>query len=83
VPPVPPAEQRTVSVPCDHFAADGPRFDLPYLVCGALLPGRPTVLVVGDGQQFYITPENFPTLRREFGDAVNLVGLKRLLSAGG
>jgi hypothetical protein len=41
------------------------------------------VLVVRDGQQFYITPENFPTLRTEFGDAVNLVGLKRLLSAGG
>src|SRR5271156_4914546 len=71
----PPPQPRGVRVPFDHFAPDSARFALPYLVDGDVDWGRPTIVIVGDGQQFYIRPEKLPEFRALFGPDVNIVGI--------
>jgi len=69
------ASIRQVEVPVDHSAPDKAGFPLDVLVLGRMEPRRPTVFLVGDGQQFYIQPDQMPKFRALFGDGVNIVGI--------
>jgi hypothetical protein len=71
----PPPQPRSLRVPFDHFVPDSGSFALPYLVDGDVDRMRPTIIIVGDGQQFYIRPERLPDFRALFGPDVNIVGL--------
>ncbi len=70
------AALNTVSVPLDHMQPNGPRFALGYGLLTQHHPRRPTVFVVADGQQFYVTPQSFATsVGPLFDDRVNVVGI--------
>src|ERR1700678_2380273 len=71
----PAAQPRSLLVPFDHFAPASGSFALPYLVDGDIDRTRPTIVIVGDGQQFYIRPDKLPDFRGLFGPNVNIVGL--------
>ena len=69
------AKTRTIQVPIDHAAPAGPGFPLDYLVLDDFAPAKPTVFVVGDGQQFYVREDVLPSFRGLFGPDVNIVGI--------
>jgi len=72
----PVATVHKIAVPLDHRAPNGPTFPPDYLVVdGPIDPGKATVFIVGDGQQFYIRPDALPAFRQIFGENVNIVGI--------
>jgi pimeloyl-ACP methyl ester carboxylesterase len=72
---------RTLSVPLDHRHPESGSKPLRYELGRPWQPGRPAVLVVADGQQYYMRPGAAGTLQKEvFGDDFNVVGI---LSRGG
>jgi hypothetical protein len=72
---------RTLAVPLDHRHPESGSKPLRYELGRPWQPGRPAVLVVADGQQYYMRPGAAGTLQKEvFGDDLNVVGI---LSRGG
>lgn len=70
------AETRSVRAPVDHDCAAEGRFDLEYGVLRPFDPQKPTVLVVADGQQFYVSPAGFARATTPlFEDHFNIVGV--------
>jgi len=67
---------RTVRVPLDH-ASPQSRSGLLTVDLGAPFdPAKPTVLVVADGQQFFVQPGTMAELQaRVFGDSFNVAGI--------
>jgi pimeloyl-ACP methyl ester carboxylesterase len=71
-----PGIQRSLTVPLDHARPEGGRATLRYELGAPFDPARPTVLVIADGQQYYLRPGATAALQRDvFGDRVNLVGI--------
>ena len=71
-----PGIQRTLTVPLDHARPDSGRATLRYELGAPFDPARPTVLVIADGQQYYLQPGATAALQRDvFGERVNLVGI--------
>lgn len=69
------AETRRVQVPFDHGRPADGRFDLEYFVARPLDRRLPTVIVLGDGQQFYIRRNLWADWADRFGEGINVVGL--------
>lgn len=70
------AETGVARVPLDHARPAGEHFDLGFASLSPFDPRRPTVLVVADGQQFYVTPTAFaPSVAPLFDDRCNVVGV--------
>lgn len=69
------AELRRADVPFDHARPSDGSFELDYFLAAPFQPRRPTVLVLGDGQQFYIRQDVWHTWRQRFGPDVNVVGI--------
>jgi pimeloyl-ACP methyl ester carboxylesterase len=67
---------RKIVVPVDHENLRAGSFRLDALVVdGKIDPRRPTVFIVGDGQQFYIRASEMPRFRALLGPNVNIVGI--------
>jgi pimeloyl-ACP methyl ester carboxylesterase len=66
---------RQVRVPLDHDQPRGPQGTLDYELGAPFDPAKPTVLVVADGQQFYVRHGRMATVQEDFGAAFNVVGL--------
>ncbi|HUD71551.1 MAG TPA: hypothetical protein VMQ62_06275 [Dongiaceae bacterium] len=63
-------------VPLDHEQPGGPTIELYYEFGAPFDPALPTVLVVGDGQQFYLRRGALRELQESlFGPGLNVVGL--------
>ncbi len=63
-------------VPLDHDQPDGPTIELYYEFGAPFDRTLPTVLVVGDGQQFYLRRGALEELQNSlFGPGLNVVGL--------
>lgn len=63
-------------VPLDHERPDGPSIELYYEMGASFDRRLPTVLVVADGQQFYLRRGALADLqKRLFGPGLNVVGL--------
>jgi hypothetical protein len=67
---------RTILVPIDRSAAQSRSAALTLDLGAPLDPRKPTVIVVEDGQQFYVRKGAMAALRQSlFGNTVNVVGL--------
>lgn len=63
-----------VAVPIDHDRPTLGRFALPCEWGAPRQPGRPTVVVVADAQQYYVRPGGAARLQRDlFGDGLNVL----------
>jgi hypothetical protein len=72
---------HTVSVPLDHRHPEAGSRPLRYELGRPWQPSRATVLVIADGQQYYMRPGATSALQKDvFGDELNVVGI---LSRGG
>jgi hypothetical protein len=72
---------HALSVPLDYRQPQSGSRLLRYELGRAWQSGRPAVLVVADGQQYYMRPGAASALQKEvFGDDINVVGI---LSRGG
>jgi hypothetical protein len=72
---------HTLSVPLDHHHPESGSRPIRYELGRPWQSGRPAVLVVADGQQYYVRPGAASALQKEvFGDDLNVVGI---LSRGG
>src|ERR1700749_128507 len=72
----PKAAVRKIRGAVDHAKPGVPHFYLDCLIFDDKIePKWPTVFVIGDGQQFYVVPEQMPKLRPLFGDNVNIIGI--------
>lgn len=70
------AETRSLSVPFDHDTLGDGRFDLEYAILRPFERRKPTVFVVADGQQFYVSPAGFASAASPlFEDRFNVVGV--------
>lgn len=70
------ATTRTLTVPIvyEDPAAGAARLTLDF--AAPFDPSKPTVLVIADGQQFYVRPNGMKELEESvFGDGVNVVGI--------
>jgi pimeloyl-ACP methyl ester carboxylesterase len=66
----------SVSVPLDHGDPSVGRGTLRYEIGAAWNPSLPAVLVVADGQQYYLQPGAAAQLQKDvFGPAVNVVAI--------
>lgn len=72
-PPV--AELRSVQVPWDHERPQDGSFALDYFLARPFQPRHATVLVLGDGQQFYVRRDLWADWHDSFGPDVNVVGI--------
>lgn len=68
-------EVRRLRVPFDHARPGEGGFDLEYFVARPFDRRLPTVMVLGDGQQFYIRRELWADWDGVFGEGINVVGL--------
>jgi pimeloyl-ACP methyl ester carboxylesterase len=68
---------RTIMVPFDHKSSAVPGAGPLYFEFGAPFDtSKPTVLIVADGQQYYVRKGSVPKMQKDlFGDAFNVVGL--------
>ena len=73
--PGPQAELRSLDVPFDHRRPQEGRFALDYFVARPFDRGKPTILVVADGQQFYVRRDVWAAWQSRFGEGVNVVGV--------
>jgi len=65
-----------LEVPLDHDQPDGPTIELYYEFGAPFDRSLPTVLVVADGQQFYLRRGALRELQESlFGPGLNVVGL--------
>src|ERR1700722_18799854 len=70
------ASQHALSVPLDYADSGAGRADLTYEFGEPFNPKKRTVLLVADGQQFYVQPGAAARLQKQlFGPDVNVVGL--------
>ena len=66
----------TVEVPLDHEHPEMGRAPLYYELGAPYDPAKPLLLVIADGQQFYVRKGVMARLQRdEFGDAFNVAGI--------
>ncbi|HYG65654.1 MAG TPA: alpha/beta fold hydrolase [Thermoanaerobaculia bacterium] len=72
-----PAVRREIRVPLDHAAPDFGTGTIRIEMARPFDPKKPTLLIVADGQQFYLLREGaVARLEQErFGDGFNLVGV--------
>ena len=67
---------RTVSVPLDHRHPTSGSKPLRYELGRPWQPSRSTVLMIADGQQYYMRPGATSALQKDvFGDDLNIVGI--------
>src|SRR5262249_7886654 len=68
---------RTIMVPFDHKSSAVPGTGPLYFEFGARFDAsKPTVLVIADGQQYYVRKGTVAALQKDlFGDAFNVVGI--------
>ncbi|GAC1415302.1 MAG: hypothetical protein NVSMB64_25580 [Candidatus Velthaea sp.] len=67
---------RTMRVPFDHDRPEDGTFELQYALLRPFDSRKPTVAVVSDGQQFFITASAFrPTTEPLFDERFNVVGI--------
>jgi predicted esterase len=67
---------RTIPVPFDHLHPELGTFPLYYELGAPFAPTKTTVLVIADGQQFYLQKGSVAQLQKErFGDRFNVVGI--------
>jgi pimeloyl-ACP methyl ester carboxylesterase len=67
---------RTLPVPFDHSRPAAGASRLDYEFGAPFDPRKPTVIVIADGQQFYVRKGAIPGLQQSlFGPGVNVVGL--------
>jgi len=67
---------RTVSVPFQHEHPEKGKFELYYELGKVFDPGKRTVFVIADGQQFYVRKGLVAPLQDMlFGDSFNVVGI--------
>ncbi|HEX4735983.1 MAG TPA: alpha/beta fold hydrolase [Allosphingosinicella sp.] len=67
---------RSLFVPLDHSRPAAGSARLDYELAAPFDPHKPTVIVVADGQQFYVRKGAMPALQQSlFGSGVNVVGL--------
>jgi len=67
---------RTMRVPFDHQRPQDGSFPLQYALLRPFDHGKPTVVVVSDGQQFFVTPSAFAsTTTPLFNESFNVVGV--------
>src|SRR5579872_1648607 len=67
---------RSLSVPLDYSHPNAGSASLAYELGASFDAHKPTVIVVADGQQFYISAGQTAELQRKlFGPDVNVVGL--------
>jgi hypothetical protein len=67
---------RTIAVPLDHTNPAMGAAQLPIEFGAAFDSAKPTVIVVVDGQQFYLRKGSVAELQQQrFGDAFNVVGI--------
>ncbi len=67
---------RSLLVPLDHAEPHGARAALDYELGAPFDPAKPTVLVIADGQQFYVRKGAMAGLQKEeFGPEFNVVGI--------
>jgi hypothetical protein len=67
---------RTLRVPLDHRHPERGQGSIYYELGAPFDPGKPTVLVVADGQQFYVRRGSIAGLQaRLFGDDLNVAGI--------
>jgi len=67
---------RTLKVPLDHRHPERGEGSIYYELGAPFDPGKPTVLVVADGQQFYVRRGSVAELQeRLFGDGFNVAGI--------
>ncbi len=70
------AEEERLQVPLDHGNPALGRIELAYQWGAPYRPGRPTVLLVADAQQFYLRPGAAADLQAKlFGPALNVLAL--------
>lgn len=74
-PAAPPAEMRSVRVPFDHERPAEGGFALDYFLARPFRPGRDTIFVLGDGQQFYVRRDLWADWADAFGADANVVGI--------
>jgi hypothetical protein len=74
-PPKAGAVVRMARVPFDHYRPAEGTFELEYLLAGPFQPGNPTVMVLADGQQFYVRQDLWAGWHDRFGPAINVVGI--------
>jgi len=73
----------TIRVPLDHAQPSGPMIGLYYELGAPFDRDLPTVMVVADGQQFYVRRGAMSGLQASlFGSGVNVVGLVGLVGRG-
>lgn len=71
-----PTLTHTISVPLDYEHPGEGRAQLAYEFGAPFDPRKPTVILVADGQQFYVQPGAAARLQHDlFGPDVNVVGL--------
>jgi pimeloyl-ACP methyl ester carboxylesterase len=67
---------KTIEVPLDHQAPGRGRASLYYEFGAPYDPKKPLVLVIADGQQFFVRRGVMAGLQKErFGDGLNVVGI--------
>jgi pimeloyl-ACP methyl ester carboxylesterase len=68
---------RTIMVPFDHKSSAVPGTGPLYFQFGARFDAsKPTVLIVADGQQYYVRKGSIAKMQKDlFGDAFNVVGI--------
>ena len=71
-----PPHALEIQVPLDHFQPRLGRFPLRCEWGAAPRRGRPTVVVVADGQQYFVRPGGAARLQRDlFGDGLNVLAI--------
>jgi pimeloyl-ACP methyl ester carboxylesterase len=67
---------RTVSVPIDYNNPQSSRIPLYFELGAPFDPAKPTVIVIADGQQYYVRKDAVVDLQKNiFGDGFNVVGI--------
>jgi predicted alpha/beta hydrolase family esterase len=71
-----PPVTRTITVPFDYSRPELGTFPLEVEFGAPFDPAKPIVLVIADGQQFYVSKGSVAGIRtRTFGDAFNVAGI--------
>ena len=71
-----PLQLRTMRVPFDHDRPEDGGFPLQFALLRPFDAQKPTVAVVSDGQQFFVTAEAFRrTIEKIFDERFNVVGV--------